>query len=212
VAPVLHYFHDPRCGWCYAAEALVAAAAALPLTLRLHGGGLFPAGPLPQAKRAQIRVADAHIAELSGQVFGPAYLDGLLADPQTDFGSRPVIAAVLAAEALAPAAALPMLQALQRAHYREGLQVARPEVQAGLAAALSLDRAGFEAAREAALQGAVDAHIADSRRRMAAAGLQGFPSFVLEHGGDAQAVPHQDCYGRPEQFAARLGALLVAQD
>lgn len=206
----LHYFYDPRCGWCYAAEALVTAAAALPVWLRLHGGGLFPSGPLPQAVRNHIRVADARIAELSGQEFGSAYLDRLLADPQADFGSRPAIAAILAAEALDPAAALPMLQALQRAHYRRGAYVGDLEVQAELASSLGLDRSGFEAARVAVLQGAVDAHIAESRQRMAAWGLQGFPSFVLEHEGREQIVRHQDCYGQPGKFAQRVEALLGA--
>ncbi|WP_119156146.1 DsbA family protein [Caldimonas tepidiphila] len=210
-AAVLHYLHDPRCGWCYAAEALASTAAALPLSLRLHGGGLFPPGPLPQAMREHIRVADARIAALSGQVFDAAYLDGLLADPQANFGSRPAIAAVLAAEAIDPAAALPMLQALQHAHYRRGLHIADMDVQAGLAASLGLDRTDFEAARAKALQGAVDAHIAQTRRRMAGWGLQGFPSFVLEHDGREQVVPHQDCYGSPGTFAARIGALLAAR-
>jgi len=49
----LHYFHDPLCGWCYAAAPLVTAAAAVPgVALKLHGGG-----PMIGALRAGDHVA-----------------------------------------------------------------------------------------------------------------------------------------------------------
>ncbi|WP_419895930.1 DsbA family protein [Roseomonas sp. USHLN139] len=195
--PTLHYIHDPLCGWCYAASPLVAAAAALPgMIVALHGGGLWdPPTGLPPAKRSMIAAADARIAQLSGQVFGAAYLEGLLQDPATVFDSRPVTAALLAAGEQA----LPMLRLIQTAHYVEGLRVVEPEVLAGLAARLGVD--GF-AARLSAVD--VDGHIAATRRLMQRIGAGGFPTFLLESEAGLRPVPHSDCYGDVPRFVQRL--------
>ena len=96
---ILHYVYDPLCGWCYAAEPLVEAAAARGIPVMLHGGGLWDR-PIhaPDAKRRMMRSTDDRIAELTGQSFGAAYLDGLLVDPATIWYSLPTVAAVLAAD------------------------------------------------------------------------------------------------------------------
>jgi putative protein-disulfide isomerase len=109
----LHYIYDPLCGWCYGAEPLVRAAQGIPgLALEMHAGGLWPqATHLPEATRRYIQQADARIAAMSGQPFGSAYLEGLLLDSTMVLDSRPTIAAVLAAAALDPTKALPMLLA-----------------------------------------------------------------------------------------------------
>ena len=75
------------------------------------------------AKRRMMRETDAHISRLTGQLFGPAYLDGLMVDPTSLWWSRPTVAAVLAAEAMRSGAGLAMIGAIQRAHYVEGRRV-----------------------------------------------------------------------------------------
>jgi len=116
----LHYIHDPLCGWCYAAQLLVGAALAQlgsRLALRLHGGGLFGEPHHVDPALAQHIVhSDERIAQLSGQPFGEAYRQGLLAEDGTVLHSLPPIAAVLAVASLAPAMAYPMLAAIQNAH------------------------------------------------------------------------------------------------
>ncbi|ONG49040.1 hypothetical protein BKE38_21065 [Pseudoroseomonas deserti] len=195
--PVLHYIHDPLCGWCYAASPLVEAAAALPgMTVTLHGGGLWdPPTGLPPAKRSMIASADQRIATLTGQPFGAAYLEGLLQDPATVFDSRPVTAALLAVGDQA----LAMLRLIQTAHYVEGLRVVEPEVLAGLAARLGVD--GF-VARFSTVD--VDGHIAATRRLMQRIGAGGFPTFLLESEAGVRHVPHSDCYGDIPRFVERL--------
>ena len=80
---ILHYVYDPLCGWCYAAEPLVKAAADACVPIVLHGGGLWDPGVhAPEAKRRSMRETDARIARLTGQLFGEAYLEGLLVDPR----------------------------------------------------------------------------------------------------------------------------------
>ena len=201
-APILHYVYDPLCGWCYAAEPLVEAAAEVGVSIVLHGGGLWDPGVhAPEAKRRSMRETDARIAQLTGQAFGEAYLEGLLVDPASLWWSRPTVAAVLAAESLKAGGGLAMIAAVQRAHYVEGRRVVENAVLADAAGAVGLDPARFTQALQAA---PVDAHIQATRRLMQGYGLQGFPSFLLERDGHVARLPHEACYGRPADFVAAV--------
>ncbi len=206
MSSLLHYIHDPLCGWCYAVTPMVEAVRDAGVPIALHGGGLWePATRLRPDKSSHIRETDARIATLTGMTFGSSYLSGLLADPDTLFWSRPTIAAVLAAETIQANAGLPMLHAIQHAHYVDGRRVVEPAVLADVGESLNLDRARF-------LEGLntvpVDTHIADTRERMRQHGLHGFPSFVLERGGAYVRVPHETFYGQPQEFVRAVIAAM----
>ncbi len=64
---ILHYFYDPLCGWCYAAEPLIQAAAAAGVPIMLHGGGLWER-PVhaPEAKRRMMRCAPINLPRQQG--------------------------------------------------------------------------------------------------------------------------------------------------
>ena len=207
---VLHYIYDPLCGWCYGAEPLVWAASKVDgLALRMHSGGLWPQPTrLPDHMRRYIQQADARVGQMSGQPYGEPYWNGLLFDPALVLESRPVISAVLAAQALAPDKALTMLRAIQHAHYERGQHVVRDETLREIAAEIGLDAAAFAAARNAA---PVDEHIAQSQELMNNVGAQGFPTFVLQVGNDWFAVPHGRFASAPAKFAEWLDAQLRAQ-
>jgi putative protein-disulfide isomerase len=204
---VLHYIYDPLCGWCYGAEPLVHAAAKVDgLTLRMHAGGLWPQPTkLPEHTRRYIQQADARVGQMSGQPYGEPYLNGLLFDPDLVLESRPVIAAVLAAQALDPAKALPMLRGIQHAHYERGQHVVRPETLRTIAAETGLDVAAFEHTLASV---PVDEHIEESRELMNNVGAQGFPTFVLQIGDEWLAVPHGRFASAPGKFAEWLDAQL----
>lgn len=206
---VLHYLYDPLCGWCYGAEPLVTAAANVDgLALRLHAGGLWPQPTrLPDHMRRYIQQADARVGQMSGQPYGDAYLNGLLLDPDLVLESRPVIAAVLAAQAVDPSKALPMLRGIQHAHYERGKHVVRAETLREIAAEIGLDAAEFERALRAV---PVDEHIAESQELMNNVGAQGFPTFVLQIGDDWFAVPHGRFASTPGKFAEWLDGQLKA--
>ncbi|HKR77975.1 MAG TPA: DsbA family protein [Rhodanobacter sp.] len=210
----LHYIHDPLCGWCYAAQPLVGAALAQlggRLALRLHSGGLFGEPRHVDAALAQHIVhSDERIAQLSGQPFGEAYKQGLLADDGTVLYSLPPIAAVLAAESMDAAKAYPMLVAIQNAHYQRGLRVAEPAVLAELAEETGLDGVRFALAFAAADGHAVFEHVQAGRRLLDEVGGQGFPTLMLETGGRRTLLPHHHCYGRPDAFVQMLAAQLPA--
>jgi putative protein-disulfide isomerase len=213
-AATLHYIHDPLCGWCYGAQPLVSAAVAMlgdRLALRLHGGGLF-AEPreLTPSMAEHIVGADERIAQISGQPFGEAYTEGLLAEQGTVLYSLPPIAAVLAAESLHREAAYPMLVAIQNAHYQRGLRVVEHDVLAELAEEIGLDGARFADALESAASHEAIEHIQASRRLLGEVGGQGFPTLVLEVRGARQILPHHQDYGRPDAFVERIAARLPA--
>jgi putative protein-disulfide isomerase len=207
IGATLHYIHDPLCGWCYAAEPLVRAAAALPgLGLRLHGGGLWPVPTrLPEDMRNYIREADGRAAKLSGQPYGEAYLSGLLLDPTLTLESRPTTAAVLAAESIDPAKGLAMLSAIQHAHWEHGLKVVERDVLGRLAVGIGLDRAAFETALDAVDAGA---HIESTQLLMQQIGAGGFPAFVLEIDGQWFAVPNRQFASDAKAFASWLARVV----
>ena len=206
----LHYLYDPLCGWCYGAEPLAAAAANVAgLSLRLHAGALWPEPTRPpESMRRYIQQADMRIGQMSGQPFGAAYLNELLHDPNLVLDSRPVIAAVLAAQSLDPAKTLPMLRGIQHAHYEQGRHVVAEATLLDIASSIGLDPAAFAAALRAV---PVDRHIAESRELMNNLGAQGFPTFVLQIGEDWLGVPHGRFAAAPAKFAEWLEAQLEAR-
>ncbi|TCS99089.1 putative protein-disulfide isomerase [Tepidimonas ignava] len=212
---VLHYIHDPLCGWCYAASPLVAAARQMPaMEIRLHAGGLFVGAnrrPVTPELRGYVLPHDRRIAQLTGQPFGEAYTDGLLRDPSAVLDSEPPIAAVLAADQIA-GRGLDLLTRLQAAHYVEGRKLAEREVLVALAKDIGLDETAFEQALDETLGARTQAHLADTRTWMAQVGARGFPTFVLERGGRLSTIEAGEYLGRPGPWQARLRALAGHRD
>jgi len=206
---VLHYIYDPLCGWCYGAEPLVWAATKVTgLKLEMHAGGLWPQPTrLPEHTRRYIQQADARVGQMSGQPYGEPYLNGLLLDPDLVLESRPVIAAVLAAQTLDPTKALSMLRGIQHAHYEHGLHVVREDVLRDVAVSIGLDAEAFAKAMKDV---PVEAHIAESQQLMNNVGAQGFPTFVLQIGNDWFAVPHSRFASTADKFGEWLDAQLRA--
>lgn len=209
---VLHYIHDPLCGWCYAAEALAEAAADLApgqFKVQLHAGGLFHGMRLSDAKRAHIRIADARIGEMTGQVFGQAYLNGLLSDPHTVYDSAQPIRGILAADRVKPESARPMLKALQRAHYRNGLRIVETPTIIEVAESIGLDAAQFAGAFETVSETELAGHLEGTHELMREVGAHGFPTFAAQVGNRFEVLPHERFYGDAEGFADTVADILA---
>ena len=212
-APViLHYIHDPLCGWCYGAAPLVRVAREL-LPVQAHGGGMM-AGAARRAVTPELRRFvmghDRRIAQASHQPFGTGYFEGLLQDSGAVLDSEPPITAMLAADAVA-AAGLDMLARMQRAHYVEGRRIADAGVLRELAADLGLDAADFEGAYNRLSGAATQAHMVESRALLARIGGTGFPTVALEQHGQYRRVDIGACIGRPDAWRACLQALMDAE-
>ncbi len=201
----LHYVYDPLCGWCYAASPLVRAARDV-MPVVAHGGGMMT-GPRRQhvspAWRAHVGPNDRRIAELTGQVFGPGYRDGLLHDASAVLDSEPPTTAVLAAERVA-GRGLDLLEALYRAHYVDGRRTADPAVLAGVAADVGLDGGAFGRAFDELAGEPTRSHFARSRTLLASVGGHGFPTFAVERDGRIAAIDHHPYLGDPDGWRAAL--------
>ncbi|MEN9892482.1 MAG: hypothetical protein RLY78_2777 [Pseudomonadota bacterium] len=209
---ILHAVHDPLCGWCYAAAPLLRAAASLEgLTLELHGGGMLAGNRrlrITPQWRAHVLPHDRRIAELSGQPFGAAYLDGLLRDTDAVMDSGPPTTALLAAEALG-GDSLQLLERIQQAHYVEGRRVADRTVLRALAHDIGLPEAGFDHHFGTLAGEPTQRHIADSHRWLQRLGGQGFPTLGLERRGQVQTLDVSGWVGRAEVWGAWLRGLLT---
>lgn len=205
----LHYIFDPLCGWCYAAGPLAKALHEHGIAVQLHAGGLFDRQVMPEHMRAYVRQADARVSSMSGQPLGEAYLQGLLNRADTVLDSLPPIAAVLAVQELNPTLGLPMLHALQKARWGDGLEIVDSAVLQQLAVQLGVDAAAFDAALQRQLQGDAQDHIDATRRFMGAVGVQGFPGFVLHSDQGVQVLNHSAFYGNAAQWAEQVQAALA---
>ncbi|MEO7100384.1 MAG: DsbA family protein [Luteolibacter sp.] len=201
----LHYIYDPLCGWCYGAAPLVKAAREI-VTVRAHAGGMMT-GSRRQAVTPQLREFvmqhDQRVAQLTGQPFGEAYVNGLLRDPQAVFDSEPPIAAMLAAEQLG-GRCLDMIARLQDAHYVEGRRIADRAVLIEVAQTIGLDRDEFAAALDRQTGNGVQAHIRATRQFMEQIGAHGFPTFALEENGTIRIVDIASYMGQPQNLQAWL--------
>lgn len=206
-ANLLHYIHDPLCGWCYGAAPLVAAARKV-LPVQAHGGGMMAgrnARPVTRELRDYVMPHDHRIAEMTGQPFGDHYFNGLLTDTTAVFDSAPPIAAVLAVQALrGEDAALDMLAAIQRAHYQEGLRISDVATLQALAGKLGIDANAFSEAYAVVEKQALAQHIEASRELLNYVGGRGFPTFVLQVGDTLEVLDIGKWLGRPEEWAAYL--------
>ena len=212
---VLHYIHDPLCGWCYGAAPLVAAARSV-LPVQAHGGGMM-AGRNRRRVDAQLRdyvmPHDHRIAQMTGQAFSEHYFNGLLKDTDAVFDSAPPIAAVLAVQSIqGEAAGLDMLAAIQRAHYQQGRRISEVSTLTELAQTLGIEPAAFAAELQRVEQEDLANHIEASRELLNYVGGRGFPTFVLQRGDTLEVLDTGRWLGQPEEWADYLrGETAAAQ-
>lgn len=204
----LHYIYDPLCGWCYAVAPLVKAAREV-IPIELHGGGMLTGTrrqTMTPAFRDYVGPNDRQIALATGQVFGNAYLNGLLNDDSAVLDSEPPTAAVFAAEELKQLG-VDMLARLYEAHYVQGLRIADVPVLVQLAVEVGLPADDF-ADSLARFQGArAKAHFSASRDLLLSVGGRGYPTFLIEQDGACKRIDHTPFLGNPLAWQSALAFL-----
>lgn len=207
----LHYLYDPFCGWCYGAAPLISAARELPgLKIQAHGLGMLSgenARWMYPEWRDFVLPHERRIHALSGQPFGPAYVDGVQQRTDVRLDSSPPIAAMLAAETLA-GRGLDMLKRLQIAYYQEGRAIAETPVIVELAAEIGLDAQAFTAAFDIASREQLAPHLEGTRHLLHQLQAQGVPTLALERDGTQTPLPFGRYLGRPERFSEDVAALM----
>jgi putative protein-disulfide isomerase len=146
---------------------------------------------------------DQHIARLTGQPFGEAYVNGLLCEDGALFDSAPPTAAVRAAEFMGRRGA-EMLARLQHAHFVEGRRICDPAVLRELAGGLGLEARAFERALQAYSGAALEQHFRVTERLLSQSGGRGFPTFLLEQPAGLVRQDHTAFLGQPAAFAQLL--------
>jgi putative protein-disulfide isomerase len=181
----LRYYADPLCSWCYGfGPELAKLLERVPgIKLAVVMGGLRPCNrePMSLAFRTMLREHWNSVATATGLPFSQAVLD------REDFAydTEPACRAVVTARQIFPSQALPLMQAIQRAFYRDGLDASQPAVLADVAAAQGFERDTFLAAFET--EGMRIATRADFAATQTL-GVSGFPTVALSRGEELYLV------------------------
>ncbi len=204
---VLTALVDPLCGWCYgAAPALERLAGDPGVALGVMPTGLFAgegARPMDDAFAAYAWSNDQRIARLTGQPFTEAYRQGVLATPGRSFDSGPATLALVAAGLEAPARAMAVLHAIQRARFVDGRDITDIGVLAGVLAEIGLPAAAARiASPDDDLLRALEDRVAAAQRLMAESGARGVPTLLV--GPDRRPIPSAALFGAPEALAAQI--------
>jgi putative protein-disulfide isomerase len=179
-APLLWYFADPMCSWCWGFSPVINAIREHyrgHMKVALILGGLRPGTTVPMTpkEREEILHHWHAVHEKTGQ---PFRFEGALGEGFV-YDTEPASRAVVAMADLDPDAVFPLFMAIQAAFYAEGRDVTRSEVLADLAEGLGADRTAFLAAFGSdAARAKTLAHFQMARR----AGVAGFPTVVLQRG------------------------------
>ncbi|MDP1927276.1 MAG: DsbA family protein [Thiobacillus sp.] len=179
-SPILWYFADPMCSWCWGFSPVMEAVREAyheRLKIALVLGGLRPGThtPMTAAARDDILHHWHQVHARSGQ---PFQFDGALPDGFI-YDTEPASRAVVTAGGLNPTQIFAMFKAIQTAFYAEGRDVAQPAVLAELAAGLGIDTAAFLNAFDSdAARAKTQAHFMQARK----AGARGFPTLILQRG------------------------------
>lgn len=188
-APILWYFADPMCSWCWGFSPVIEAvreAYGDRMKIALVLGGLRPGetAPMTPAAREDILHHWHAVHDRTGQPFH--FEDALPAGFVYD--TEPASRAVVAVGGIDPTLIFPLFKAIQTAFYAEGRDVTQPAVLAELAAGLGVDIDTFMRAFDCETARAnTQAHFKHARQ----AGVRGFPTLIVQQ----DAHLHQVCNG-----------------
>ncbi len=177
-APILWYFADPMCSWCWGFAPVMQAlrdAYRERLQFALMLGGLRPGtqASMTAALRAEILHHWHAVAERTGQ---PFVFDGALPEGFV-YDTEPACRAVVAVGELAPAVIFDYFHSVQHAFYAEGRDVTQATVLTDLAQRHGIGAATFLVCFESpAVQRKTRAHFERTRAR----GVRAFPTVVLQ--------------------------------
>jgi putative protein-disulfide isomerase len=185
-APILWYFADPMCSWCWGFSPVIETLRGEyreRMKIALVLGGLRPGetAPLTAAGREDILHHWHQVHARTGQSFRfeNALPEGFVYD------TEPASRAVVTLGGIDPALIFPLFRAIQSAFYADGRDVTQPGVLADLAAGLGVDAAAFLQAFDSdAARARTQAHFRQARQ----ASVRGFPALILQQDTRLQTV------------------------
>lgn len=184
--PILWYFADPMCSWCWGFSPAIEALRdeyRERMRIALVLGGLRPGttAPMTATERNDILHHWHTVQARTGQ---PFRFDGALPDGFV-YDTEPASRAVVTVGGIDHAQIFAMFKAIQTAFYAEGRDVTQTGLLADLAGGLGVDRQAFlndfasDTARARTL-----AHFKQSRQ----AGVRGFPTLIVQQNAQLHPV------------------------
>jgi putative protein-disulfide isomerase len=178
--PVLWYFADPMCSWCWGFSPVIQAvrdAYREHMKVALVLGGLRPGETMSMTAKTRDEILHHwhQVHERTGQPFRfeHALSDGFIYD------TEPACRAVVAAGGLEPTHSFTLFKAIQFAFYAEGRDVTQPDTLFDLAAGIGIDVVVFTQAFDSDdARAKTQAHFMQTRK----AGVRGFPTLILQRG------------------------------
>ncbi len=184
--PILWYFADPMCSWCYGFGPVVEALredcqgrAKVALIL----GGLRPGNSAVMGAQ-EVEEIQHHWHAVQARTGQPFRFDGAMGVGFV-YDTEPACRAVVAMSALDGQGVFPMFKAIQSAFYEEGHDVTRTDALVRLAVSLGMDGPAFLAAFESeTMLQKTRAHFEMARRL----GVRTFPTLVAQRGKRHQVL------------------------
>ncbi|AHI66786.1 DsbA family protein [Burkholderia thailandensis] len=217
----LQYFFDPLCGWCYAsAPALAGLDAAHPGVLELMPSGLFAGEGARELTPEWGEYAwrnDQRIEQTTGQRFTQAYREQVLRRGGVHFDSGPATRVLTALRDVDARLERPLLEAIQLARYVDGLDTARADVLARVAAdvaakagmaMIDADALARRIDGDAALASAAAERIAHTQRAMRRLGASGVPQLLVTVGERGYVLHGASLYGGAHAAVAAVERVL----
>jgi predicted DsbA family dithiol-disulfide isomerase len=180
----IQVWSDVVCPWCYIGKkrlekALAEYAGEVTVTFRayqLDASPVPPGMPIKQAMAAKFGGGD-RADQMFGHVTQVGAGDGLTLDFDRAIAANTFDTHRLIAWAAGQNRQADLLDALQRAHFTEGVDLGSPEALAGVAGRIGLDEAAaLDYLRSGAGADAVNADLAEAREL----GISSVPTFVID--------------------------------
>jgi len=185
---LLYYVHDPMCSWCWGFSPTwkkICSALAKDTEIKYLLGGLAPDSnePMPEAMQQEIA---GYWKKIQQHIPGTEFNFEFWSKCQARRSTYPACRAVIAARKQNPEIELKMIEAIQKAYYLNAQNPSDDATLITLADSLELNAQQFSDDLNAIeTQQQLEKEIIFGRN----IGAQGFPSLVLETGGQYQRLP-----------------------
>lgn len=183
--PILWYFADPMCSWCWGFSPVIETLRddyRTRMKIALVLGGLrHETAPMSTAQREDILHHWRAVQARTGQ---PFRLDDALPEGFV-YDTEPACRAVVTVGGIDPGQIFPLFKAIQSAFYAGGRDVTQTGVLADLAAERGVDGETFVRDFDSdAARARTQAHFRQARQ----AGVRGFPTLIVQQDAQLQTV------------------------
>ena len=184
--PIIWYFADPMCSWCWGFSPVIARIRqeyGTSLRVSLNMGGLRPGtrSAMTTGLRKEILHHWEAVHRLTGQSFQieNAMPEGFVYD------TEPASRAVLTFARFQPSRTFDFFSRIQEKFYAEGVDVTQPEALSDIAVLFGLNEPEFlDLFESEEMKEATQKHFARTRN----AGVRGFPTLVWQYGNDVELL------------------------